>query len=607
MKNWITYLKQGLSRKRPPDPLAGEKGNGSLKTNLRNLIPFVKRHWRKGIAGGVLILFNSLLAFPQPMISRYLIDDVILGHRLELLVGVLVLLVAIALIGRLAGIMQQYYISRYEQEVILDIQGELLERTLRFPKSFFDKNQTGYLMSRLSSDVHGLTWFFSSNIIHIIENVIRFAGGVILIFYLEWKLALAVLVVIPFLPLSIRFFTDRIHALGHESSEIHAKVWSRLEEALSSVSLIKAFSSEKRTASRVMAELRKVFHLSMEQSAVGAVTGTAISFMPDVARFVVFALGAYWVITDQWTLGSLFAFQAYLGYVFGPAQSLASVNLELQGARVSLERVSALFDIVPEDEDGRGVKVERLSGDVEFRDVNFSYNGSDPVLQGVSFKVRPGERVAIVGPSGVGKTTLLSLLMRFYRPTAGEILFDGKPVSEYEVRSLRERIGYVSQSPLLLTGTVMENLRYGNVDAPENDVVRAAKVAGIHDFIAGLPAGYESEIGERGVNLSEGQKQRLSIARALVRDPDILILDEPTSALDSLTEQSVFRALPTLVRNKTLFVVAHRLCTIQDADRILLLNENRLEAIGTHESLLKGSEYYHSLVAYQQMKTGAAL
>jgi ABC-type multidrug transport system fused ATPase/permease subunit len=317
----------------------------------------------------------------------------------------------------------------------------------------------------------------------------------------------------------------------------------------------------------------------------------------------VLAAGAYWVIKGHWTLGSLLAFQAYLGYVFGPAQFLANANLQLQNARASLERVSALFDIVPEENIGTGKKVERLTGDIEFRNVSFSYDSQEPVLRDISFHIRPGEHVAIVGPSGVGKTTLLSLILRFYKPTAGEIYFDGQPAMEYEVGSLRRRIGYVSQSTLLLSGTIMENLRYGNPDAHDEQVFRAAKASGIHDFACALKAGYESEIGERGVNLSEGQKQRLSIARALVKDPDILVLDEPTSALDSLTEKTIFQSLPSLVKDKTLFVVAHRLSTIRDSARILLLNENRLLAIGTHQSLFENNDYYRSLVAYQRIST----
>jgi ABC-type multidrug transport system fused ATPase/permease subunit len=252
---------------------------------------------------------------------------------------------------------------------------------------------------------------------------------------------------------------------------------------------------------------------------------------------------------------------------------------------------------------GRGVKVERLAGEIEFRNVSFAYDSREPVLKDVSFHVPHGERVAVVGPTGVGKTTLLSLILRFYQPTAGEIYFDGRAASEYELSSLRQRIGYVSQNTLLLLGTIMENLRYGNPDASEEKIFRAAKVAGIHDFICSLPGAYESEIGEKGVNLSEGQKQRLSIARALVKDPDILILDEPTSALDSLTEKSIFQSLPTVIKNKTLFVVAHRFSTIRDSDRILLLNDNRLVAIGTHESLLQSNDYYRSLVFYQQSNT----
>jgi len=348
-----------------------------------------------------------------------------------------------------------------------------------------------------------------------------------------------------------------------------------------------------------MSELKAMFRLSLEQSTVGSVSSLAINSMPALARLFVLAAGAYWVIKGQWTLGSLLAFQAYLGYLFGPAQFLASTNIELQDARASLERVSALFDIVPEGNVGTGKKVERLTGDVEFRNVSFSYDTRESVLEDITFRVLPGEHVAIVGPSGVGKTTLVSLILRFYRPSSGEIYFDGLPGKAYEVSSLRRRIGYVSQSTLLLTGTIMENLHYGNPEAAEEQVIHAAKVADIHEFIMGLPAGYETEIGEKGVNLSEGQKQRLSIARALVVEPDILVLDEPTSALDSMTEKSIFWSLPAVVGGKTLFVVAHRLSTIKDSDRIILLDRNGLVAIGTHQSLSETHDYYRSLVAYQ--------
>jgi ABC-type multidrug transport system fused ATPase/permease subunit len=265
----------------------------------------------------------------------------------------------------------------------------------------------------------------------------------------------------------------------------------------------------------------------------------------------------------------------------------------------SLERVSALFDVVPEEHEGIGVKAKRLRGEVEFKGVGFSYNDRETVLDDVSFTVAAGEHVAVVGPSGVGKTTLVSLLLQFYRPQKGKILIDGRPSAEYELRSLRRRIGYVPQAPTLLGGTIAENLRYGDPEAADEDVAQAARAADIHDFIVSLPNGYQTHVGERGVNFSEGQKQRLAIARALVKDPDIVILDEPTSALDSRTEASIFAALPALVRGKTLFVIAHRLSTVRQSDRILCFNEKGRMAVGTYETLRKECTYFQEMVRSQ--------
>ena len=548
--------------------------------------------------GFFLILLTSLFAFPQPLITRYIVDDVILARELALLAGAILLLIVIVLAEKFTSVLEQFYFAHFEQHVTLDIQHDLIERTLHLPMAFFDETQTGYLMSRLSADAEGLRWFFSSTIVHIISNILRFLGGI----YLEWRLALIVLIILPGLGLCMRYFAGKVHVLSHQAMEQQAQVSSHFQESLSSSSLIKAFSSEARTLRRLMSELKAAFNISLEQTSVTSIANLVITSMPGLARAIVLALGAYWVIKDQWTLGSLLAFQAYLGYVFGPAQLLATANLQLQKALAALQRVSALFDIVPEENTGTGIAVEWLTGEIEFKNVCFSYDRREMVLEDISFRIQPGEEVAIVGPSGVGKTTLLSLILRFYRPTKGEIYFDGRPSSDYEVGSLRRRIGYVSQIPLLMSATVMDNLRYGSPEASKEQVVRAATAAGIHNFIAGLIKGYHTQIGERGVSLSEGQKQRISLARALVKDPDVLVLDEPTSALDSLSEESILQSLSAFVGDKTMFVVTSRVSTIKASDHILLLDENRMVATGNHNELMETNDYYRSLVAGQQME-----
>lgn len=604
MLSWIDYLRNGLRRPLPSDRLTPDEATGNLRQRLKNLQPYLQRHWTGLAIGALLVLAVTLLALPGPLVYAYLIDNVILVGRLDRLWWVVLIIGGLKAGGIAANALQQFYFARFEQGVILEIQGDLLERALRFPKAFFDEKETGYLMQRLTGDVQGLRWFFSSTLVSMAGSLVRLVGGAVMLFYMEWRLALVALVAAPGLVWSVRYFFGKLHSLSHHSMEQQAEVSRQVQESLSATSLIKAFAAESRASGQVMGALRTVRDLALEQTAVNWLAGQTMNIVPDLARAFVFLAGAVWVIQGRWQLGQLLAFQSYLGYVYGPAVSLAALSLQFQNSLTALERVSALFEILPEENLDSGQPVERLHGAVEFKGVSFSYDGIDPVLEDVSACIAPGEQVAIVGPSGVGKTTLVSLILRFYRPTKGEICFDGLPAAEYELGSLRRRIGYVSQSPLLLAGTIQDNLRYGDPDAPLGKVIQAAQAAGIHDFITSLPEGYSAVVGERGVNLSEGQKQRLSLARALIKEPDILILDEPTASLDSLVERSIFEALPEVTRGKTVFLVAHRLATVQHADRILLLNEKRLVDIGTHAELLERNAYYRKLVESQNLEQG---
>ena len=583
----------------PEDHIPGSHGDGGLKANLRNLFPYFKRHRRRGLLGCLLIAAASLFAFPPPLITRYLVDDVILGRQPGLLAGAIVLLIGCLVAEKLARLLEDFYFARFEQNITLDIQQDLIDRVLHFPKSFFDDKQTGYLQSRLTEDVDGIRWFFSSTIVHVISNGLRFLGGIVFLFYLEWRLSIAVVILLPGLVWLIRFFSGKIHILSHQAMEQKADVSGQVQESLAGASHMKAYAHEGRTRNQLMSSFKKAFQINLEQRVINSIAGLSINAMPGVARIITLAVGAFWVIKGQWTIGSLLAFQAYLAYVFGPAQFLASSNLQFQKALAALQRVSALFDIVPEDNREHGRRIDRLEGAIEFKNVSFGYNGSESVLQDISFQIHPGQRVALVGPSGIGKTTLVSLILRFYRASRGEIFFDDLPAGDYNTGSLRRRLGYVSQNPKILTGTVLENLRYGAPDADRDNIIQAARIAAIHDDIEELPHQYETIIGAKGLNLSEGQKQRLSLARALVKDPDILILDEPTSALDSATEKSIFEALPARVDGKTVLVASHRLSTIMQADRILVLTESGIAEIGTHQSLLASSDYYRSMVENQ--------
>jgi ABC-type multidrug transport system fused ATPase/permease subunit len=570
--SWLAFIRRGLSRVKPTDRVAIPGREAGGWANLEILRPSVRKHWRIGALAAGLLLLGVLVNLPIPLVTRFLVDEVILNKQLGLLFGAAAVLVVLKLGTMLAGPVQQYTFTRFEQAVLLDFQESLLSRALRLPMDFFDRQEVGYLVERLGADVNGVRWFFSSAFVTIATSALTFVGGVFMLYYLEWRLATVAVIGVPALFLAMRFFSRKARILSHARMEQKADVTERLQETLSAIPLVRAFAAERRESGRIIESVRKSFDLSLEQLTVGSLSNLSISAISGLASFSVLIAGAILVIRDQWTLGSLLAFQLYLGFVYGPARVLASSIMPLQGAMAALERLAVFFDQPPEQAEGHGQRVIRLEGVVEFRDVAFRYDDKGWVLHNLSFTARPGQYAAIIGHSGIGKTTLLKLLLGFYRPQAGEVLIDGTPVTDYHLPGLRSRIGYVSQNTTLLSGTIAENLRYGRTDATDEELVAAARAAGIDDFIQGLPGGYAERVGERGANLSAGQQQRLALARALVKDPDILILDEPTSALDLDTARKILDSMPGVTRGKTVLIVTHDPAIAGQADQVIDLD-----------------------------------
>jgi len=493
------------------------------------------------------------------------------------------------------------YLAAYiGANIIKDIRSQLFGHLERLSLRFYQTHQVGEVMSRILSDANQLQGLLTSTLLTFLTNVLLLVA--ILIYLLNVNPLLTVIALLP-VPITIvvaHAFGKKLHHIVRTLQETIASLSARIQESFLSIKTIKSFGQENLEKGKVDAVLGKLTGLYIKNSVTTSLSMNLVHFINMVGPIVVLSWGTYLIAGGTMKLGALMAFYMLLTYLYSPIQDMASINIQLQSAMASVNRVFEYLDIPAEiREDDNPVALPKARGEIVLRDVNFNYGTNDFKLEKLNLKIGAKEKLAIVGPSGSGKTTLINLIMRFYDPQSGSIALDGADIRRISFKSLRDNIALVDQDPLLFNATISENIRYSHLEATSDQVVEAAQVANIHDFISGLSGGYNSTVGERGVTLSGGEKQRICLARAVLKDPAVLILDEATSSLDSNSEHLIKESLKRILIDKTAIIIAHRLATVQHADRIIVMDNGRIVGEGTHERLLSESPLYQELAKKQ--------
>lgn len=568
---------------------------------LLRILLYVKPYWKHVAFSFALLFMGGVLQMVQPYLTGRLVDDVLYPGRMSALWGFVGILGLVFVVRAFVSGLRQYLMTWLGQRIVRDLRSEVFHHLQYLGMNFYDSVRTGAIMSRATNDTQQIQRFVVSSAQNVVFQGVMLIGVGTVLFLYNWKLALVTLLPMPVIMYGISHFTRRVR-------RIYRRVWIRialmnsvLADSIPGIKVVKSFAQESRKIDKFDHRSDQVFDRHIDVAKYRSIFTPFLEFVTSTGTLIIWGYGGYLVIgTEELSVGDLVAYLYYLNQFYNPLRQIAGFTDVVQEAATASERVFEILDTEPEAKPkGKEISLEKIDGRITFEDVHFAYD-TEPVLTGISVDIKPGEMIGLVGPSGSGKTTMANLIPRLYDVTGGILKIDGHDIKDLDLKTLRSQIGVVLQEPLLFHGTIADNIAYGVPDVSREEIIWAAQAANAHNFIMGFPDAYDTHTGERGLRLSGGQKQRISIARAILKNPKILILDEATSAVDTQTETLIQQAIERLVQNRTTIAIAHRLSTLKNADRLLVIEHGKLVEMGTHAELLEQDGVFARLVRMQQ-------